>query len=137
MKYDVYFNLTKKLYSLRPCEGEHKGRVVAHCETVSMSDVVFRVSEAARKRVLRDKQKNVHAVARGTVISCQGKDFEIDPDKTICPTKAKEIGKRFTYCPYRSGSFQAYSQTGDLFDIQKADHVLLDTKGNRFVVGED
>jgi hypothetical protein len=46
-------------------EGEYNGRVVLHASSVVLSHASFKVSEAGRQRVLKDKQKNVHAGAVG------------------------------------------------------------------------
>lgn len=61
---DVYRNLHRKCWSVR-----HLGIVRSHCDVVTLSDVTFRVSEAGRQRVLRERRKNVHAVVRGTLVS--------------------------------------------------------------------
>mgnify|MGYP006272576803 CR=1 FL=1 len=65
MKVFVYFNLHKKVFSVKALEGDRKGLVVAHREYVMLEDVTFRVSEAGRQRVLRERKKNVHAGAVG------------------------------------------------------------------------
>lgn len=67
LKCFVYFNLHRKVWSIKALEGEHKGRVIAHSSMVEMSDCTFKVSEAGRQRVLRDKRKNVHAGIVGVV----------------------------------------------------------------------
>ena len=67
LKCFVYFNLHRKVWSIKALEGEHKGRVIAHSSMVEMSDCSFKVSEAGRQRVLRDKRKNVHAGIVGVV----------------------------------------------------------------------
>jgi hypothetical protein len=61
MKVFVYFNLHKKLFSVKSLEGPMKGRVVAHRNYVSLDNVTFKVSEAGRRRVLAEQRKNVHA----------------------------------------------------------------------------
>ena len=132
MKCDVYFNLHKKLYSIRPCEGPQKGKVIAHCDSVILDSVVFRVSEASRQRVLKTKQKNVHATARGILRHALGKDFTFAIDASDS-NHIKNNGKRLTYCPYRSGSFQTIDPSG-YKDIQTARAVLLDTNGNKIAV---
>ncbi len=43
------------------------GRVIGYTESVNLEDVEFKVSEAGRQRLLREKRKNVHAFAIGTV----------------------------------------------------------------------
>lgn len=58
----VYFNLHKKLFSIRDVK---TGRVVAHLKHVLLSEATFKVSEAGRQRVLLEKRKNVHAGVRG------------------------------------------------------------------------
>jgi len=63
----VYFNLHRKTYSLKALEGPHKGRVIGHADTLELCDCTFKVSEAGRQRVIRDKRKNVHAGVVGTV----------------------------------------------------------------------
>lgn len=60
----VYFNLHKKLFSVR----DHiTGIVVGHTNMIALENVTFKVSEAGRQRVLREKRKNVHAGVLGTV----------------------------------------------------------------------
>jgi len=67
LKCFVYFNLHRKVWSIKALEGEHKGRVIAHSGLVEMSDCTFKVSEAGRQRVLAEKRKNVHAGITGIV----------------------------------------------------------------------
>jgi len=69
MRVFVYYNLRKKCFSVKALEGTNKGRVVKHASSVILTNVTFKVSEAGRQRVLRDKQKNVHAGAQGTLCS--------------------------------------------------------------------
>ena len=59
---EVYFNLRKNLFSVR-----QNGLVVAHERCVVLEDVVFKVSQAGRARVLREKRKNVHAFVKGVL----------------------------------------------------------------------
>lgn len=60
---EVYRNLHNGKLSVRDYKTK---RVVGHADEVFLEDVEFRVSQAGRKRVLREKRKNVHAVVRGT-----------------------------------------------------------------------
>ncbi len=52
MRVFVYFNLHKKCFSIKALEGDRKGRVVAHSNTVLLESCKFKVSEAGRQRVL-------------------------------------------------------------------------------------
>lgn len=61
MKVFVYFNLHKKCFSVKALEGENKGRVIAHTHDIRILAPSFKVSEAGRQRVLRERKKNVHA----------------------------------------------------------------------------
>jgi hypothetical protein len=65
----VYRNLHNGMFSV-----EYQGKVVAHMLEVSLIDVEFRVQEAGRRRVLRERAKNVHAFVVGTIddVSLEG-----------------------------------------------------------------
>lgn len=62
----VYRNLHNQTFSIVDVA---TGLVVAHSEVVNLKDAKFVVSEAGRQRVLREKQKNVHAYVVGTFVS--------------------------------------------------------------------
>ena len=98
MLVETYFNLHKKLFSVRACEGPDKGRVIAHRKAVCLLNVKFKVSEAGRQRVLREQRKNVHAVMRGHWIRNQ-KKAKILKDKVL------RQGANFTYDPYVMETF--------------------------------
>ena len=67
LKVFVYFNLHRKCWSVKALEGPRKGRVIAHTYEVWLDGVTFKVSEAGRQRVLREKKKNVHAGVVGWI----------------------------------------------------------------------
>ena len=60
----VYWNLRKKMFSVQAKRGG-RYRVVLHAQYVFIDAPSFKVSEAGRQRVLRDKRKNVHAGVHG------------------------------------------------------------------------
>ncbi len=64
MKVFCYRNLHKKgnVWSVRD---EATKLVVDHVESILLKDVELKVSEAGRKRVLREGRKNVHAGVKG------------------------------------------------------------------------
>lgn len=96
MKVFVYYNLHKHCWSLKALEGPDKGRVVAHANTVILTDCTFKVSQAGRKRVLSEKRKNVHAGVIG-VLECY------DQDETVVFNTA--ISMPVTYNPYKFETF--------------------------------
>jgi hypothetical protein len=97
MKVFVYFNLHKKCFSIKALEGAMKGRVVAHRDNVLLFHTTFKVSQAGRERVLREKRKNVHAGVCGT--------WYDSGDKHGTLSSVKERGELVTYNPYKYTSF--------------------------------
>lgn len=90
MKVFVYYNLHRKLWSVKALEGENKGKVIAHRHEVVLQKPKPKVSEAGRQRVIREQRKNVHA---GLV----GEWF----DQKILQAE----GDTITYNPYKYTSF--------------------------------
>ena len=88
MKVEVYFNLHKRVFSVRSCK---TGRVVHHTKNVHIRDPQFVVREGGRQRVLRERKKNVHAFVRGNLTA-----FKDNPSRL-----ADTIG----YNPYKYDSF--------------------------------
>lgn len=68
MKVALYFNLHKKCFSVKALEGSTKGRVIDHVDDIVLKNVTFKVSQAGRNRVLREKRKNVHAFVIGETV---------------------------------------------------------------------
>jgi hypothetical protein len=65
MKVFVYRNLRRGCLSVRDTKTR---RVIAHVDEIFLRDVKFKVSKAGRERVLKEKQKNVHAGVEGNII---------------------------------------------------------------------
>ena len=121
MKVDVYWNLHKKLYSVR-----HKGKVIAHVPFVTMKDVQWVVQPAGRRRVLRERKKNVHAFARGTWM--YGKDELELQNERLHLTKRQPV----MYNPYHHKSF-VLRQARDI-NITRSDYATL---GSTYFVTDD
>ena len=97
----VYRNLHKGCYSIKALEGEHKGKVVGWNKRVLLCDVTQKISEAGRQRVLRDKQKNIHA---GIVGYYSTKEIQYNHNE-----------KEIYYNPYKVEKF-VYKDTLDVFE---------------------
>jgi hypothetical protein len=84
----IYRNLHKKgvVYSVRSLATR---KVVDYVSDVVLTDVVFKVNQSGRERVVREKRKNVHAVMEGRIIS----DLPVSS------------GRLITYNPYKSNQF--------------------------------
>lgn len=108
---DVYFNLHKRTFSVRACEGPNKGRVIAHLDTVYLTCPSFVVSAAGRERVRRERKKYVHAVVRGSL-----SDF----CRFWQATSAVEFSE-VSYNPYVNDTF--VTQSGDA--VTAAGNALL------------
>lgn len=69
MRVRVYKNLHTGTLSMQTYVKGKGWRVHSHPLHVQLSDVKFLVYEAGRKRVLKEKRKNVHAYVEGTLES--------------------------------------------------------------------
>ena len=83
----VYKNLHRDCWSVR-----QDGRVKAHCNNITLRDCVFRVNERNRQKVLRERQKNVHAGVHGYIC---------DNDHTHNELNTRAV----SYDPYRFAHF--------------------------------
>jgi hypothetical protein len=102
----VYFNLHRKLWSIRALDGPHKGRVIAHKRGVVLHDVSPKVSQAGRERVLRERKKNVHAGLVGYWVPFN--------------TPLVEPMRAITYNPYKYESFVYVSDESAYTGTRKA-----------------
>lgn len=142
MRVFVYFNLHRKVWSVKALDGAAKGRVVAHASHVALCDAVCRVSEAGRQRVIREQRKNVHAGIVGTlrgirgvytpaVIEAAGTDgfracppilSDTDREATERAAQGHDGAQPITYNPYKAGTFVRRS---DDAPVRRAASVLL------------
>lgn len=98
----VYRNLKHKDKVVYSVKDTKTGKVVAHVENISLENVSFVVRQAGRERVLRDKQKNVHAGLRGT------------------PVNKDSSGVAITYNPYKNSSFVERETGNSIFFSEEA-----------------
>ena len=117
MRVKVYYNLHKFQLSVVAMEGAQKGIVIAHAKSILLGDVVFKVFEAGRQRVIRERRKNVHAYVQGDLINIYGMSTErgkdvITYDMAICSLATSQIidwrianEKVVSYNPYNHPQF--------------------------------
>jgi|APAga8741244001_1050109.scaffolds.fasta_scaffold61668_1 hypothetical protein len=86
----VYYNLHKKVFSIKSLEGKTKGKVIAHANEVMLRNCIFKVNEKNRLRVLKTRQKNVHAGVIGYL---------------SLTSSMKKGSQEVTYNPYFYSSF--------------------------------
>ena len=121
MKVFVYFNLHKKLFSVKALEGENKGRVVAHLDAVVVRNATLKVSESGRQRVLREKRKNVHAGVQG---DWQG---EYILAKHMARTETP-----LTYNPYKYSTFVEKFTEKPVHQMQKVAMVVFNNRAGLY-----
>jgi len=92
MKVFVYYNLHKKLWSIKALEGPQKGRVIAHRHYLWLANPRPKVSQKGRERVLREGRKNVHAGIVGEYYATKEQPMLTN-------------GQEVSYNPYYSGTF--------------------------------
>lgn len=119
MKVFVYRNLHKKCYSVR-CQKTK--RVIAHVDKIQLTNCQFKVSQAGRERVRRERKKNVHAGIIGQWNGDVWGQFD---------TKA---GVKVTYNPYQYDTFVFVESKQP---IDSAPLVELDGLGIRVATLED
>lgn len=114
LKVFVYFNLTKKVFSIKALEGRNKGRVVAHTEQVRLhGGVEFKVSQAGRIRTVSERKKYVHAGVVGKLLGFKQVTLP-EPQEQLL----KHDWKVAYYNPYKTETFT--SEGKPLFTAQKA-----------------
>ena len=117
MRVEVYWNLRKGCYSVRDCK---TGRVVEHTNSLWIRNALFVVRQAGREKVLRDKQKNVHAFVRG----------ELGEGMLIPYKESREA----TYNPYKYSTFVDKKTEKVLYNARYA---MLETVNNKGVIEYD
>lgn len=112
MKVFVYYNLHKKVWSIKALEGENKGKVIAHSSMVVLENCTFKVSEAGRQRVLKEKRKNVHAGVVGQLVAVAG-------ERAYFPYIKSTV---VTYNPYK---YETFVYKFNEKPISECDRVLM------------
>lgn len=113
IRVEVYWNLHKRLFSVRALEGENKGRVIKHSYGVRLSDAKFVSQPAGRERVRREGVKNVHAFVRGRMM-------DYDSDENL---RHDSTAKGVTYNPYK---YDTFVEVATKKPVHNASMVLMD-----------
>jgi hypothetical protein len=108
-KVRIYRNLNTGTLSAQ--EKTDKGwRVTMHPSRIKLKNAKFKVNQTGRKKVLKQKQKNVHAVIEGELVD----------------TKSTIDGQKIIYDPYKTSQFMLPSGK----KVFEAELVSVDAKGN-------
>ncbi len=111
MKCFIYKNLNKQgFYSFKALEGSYSGLVVGYAQYAIITDVVFKVSERGRQRVISEQRKHVHAGIVGNVV-CVDLNF-VPKHPSLMPLSAQATNTKYcdatskvTYNPYLYSTF--------------------------------
>jgi hypothetical protein len=96
----VYWNLHKQMWSVRD---QATKKVILHLPSMILQNCAFKVSEAGRRRVIREGRKNVHAGIIGDLI-----------EATLSSTDKE--GKPIYYNPYKQSTFTCNGEAVDHVD---------------------
>jgi len=107
----IYRNLTKGCWSIKDTK---TNRVVGHADSIRLVNCRFKVSEAGRQRVIRERKKYVHAGVVGMLTS------ECSTIDTWSPVR---------YNPYMTATFVDLSGNA----VHTASAVLLDNNGKVYM----
>ena len=122
MKVFVYWNLHRKLWSVKALSGPAKGKVILRTGEVLLKDAEGKVSEAGRQRVLREGKKNVHAGIVGELVVLGDRGTE-DISAGI-----KAFGDTITYNPRKYTGFvhtvDGSRFEGSFYALLKADRAV-------------
>ena len=112
-EFRIYRNLHKQCFSVMKYNPEKKGyRLHSHVTSIIAEDVEFRVSQAGRNKVIREKQKNVHAF-----VYCRNYiNFVAD----------HMLGEEVYYNPYKMDTFQVKSTGAPIHGASSI--IMLNTK---------
>lgn len=122
MKVFAYWNLHRKVWSLKAAEGPQRGRVVMHTQAVTLTQCELKVSQAGRERVLRERRKNVHAGVMGHLLGFY-----------IPAIEGSDV--RLRYNPYEAATFRRIDPIdGDAGEAYSERLVTLDPQGKAWAV---
>ena len=90
MKVRIYYNFRKKIFSVQE-KVNGSWKVTEHTNEIFLRNVEFKVSEAGRQRVLKDKRKNVHAFILGERFPFIPKSFVYRDEVSYNPYKGENF----------------------------------------------
>ena len=140
MRVRVYYNLTRAVWSIKAMEGPFYGKVIAYADEVTIDDAHTVVSQAGRERVLREKQKNVHAYIDGTLNTVEGlemRKYAVDlggletEERPWMPSGRQQV----RYNPFQVAHFY-WDHDGESTEYQTLDRVLMTADRKVFAIGE-
>jgi hypothetical protein len=109
MRVICYRNLRRQVWSIAEIRGRNGvGHVIAHQRHVILANVSFVVKEPARRRVIRNRRREVHAWAMGELVETvpAGRQIPI----TYNPYRAPTFTTRDEQTPIHSSPFVRFTE---------------------------
>ena len=95
-KVKVYKNLHNGLWSIKDAKS---GLVLGHTNEITLFDCKYKVSQKGRERVLKEKQKNIHAYIVGHYMT------DVFQTENKIETIIRKEKETITYNPYKENHF--------------------------------
>jgi hypothetical protein len=132
MKVKVHRNLNapkdKVLWSITPLSGTFKGKVLAHAESIVLSDCKFKISKAGQARVIKSHTRSVFAWCIGNIEQCDLFQYRYDTDlfDVVKPvsTNTRHL-RRILFNPFFHTDFTFESGK----KVEQSDWVVFNNKG--------
>lgn len=124
----IYRNVRRGCWSIRSEGGGNRGIVVAHADEVLLTDCTFKVSEAGRQRVLRERRKHVHAGVSGLLGAYHS--FREPSVSGVINTDVLSV--RVHYRPYTFDKFFTFGDQGAMEPILTSPGAYFDNEGKLF-----
>jgi len=118
MKVAAYWNLHKNIFSIQSREKGNYGKVISHVNSVVIALPKFVVRQAGREKVLKTKQKNVHAFIVGHLLTGEILVGQEKPNLVY-------------YNPYK---FNSFVKADTKEEIKQADVAILRLHNNKPVI---
>ena len=107
--YRIYFNLHKHVFSIQHKIPGKGWRLWKHTNNLIAEGCTFKVYESRRQKVLRERQKNVHAY-----IICEKITENCNLDNNFCV-----YNNRISYNPYKFPNFYNKTTEEKIDSVQK------------------
>lgn len=118
-KVSVYRNLHNGLFTIKQRGGTLSGKVSGYAAAVLLKNPFFAISDAGRERVLKLKQKQVHAYVRGGFVDAFDEEIDLTLAKYRCAT----------YNPYHSNKFYDRKTMEDIESDDLGEFILIQGSG--------
>lgn len=112
MRVRVFRNLHKKCMSIIAMEGSNKGRVIAHANSAYLHNCKMVVYETSRQKVIKSRQKNVHAFVEGILQCADLITLRYTEDNLSQGVTDHPHPVHIRYNPYERGEYY-YTASGD------------------------